>query len=182
MPLRKDALCAAAEWILAVESWARSIPGLVATTGKADVLPGAGNVIPGEVRLSLDLRHASDEIRVASFEALLAQAGEIASRRGLSFHYQLQLNQAAVPMNPELARCAENAVSAIGIPPHRLISGAGHDAMILAPRLPSAMIFLRSPGGVSHHPTESVLLEDVEAALRAGLQFLEELPQCSFLS
>ena len=87
------------------------------------------------------------------------------------------MDQPAVPMDPGLCALAMDAIRDIGINPLSMISGAGHDAMILAERVPVTMIFLRSPGGVSHHPEESVRPQDVENALAAGLTFLRHLPQ-----
>jgi len=85
-------------------------------------------------------------------------------------------------MDARLATALETAARATGNSPHRMISGAGHDAMVLAKRLPAAMLFLRSPGGVSHHPDESVLLEDVQATLDAGLYFLKHLDPATLTS
>jgi allantoate deiminase len=78
-------------------------------------------------------------------------------------------------MDPQLTGTLCRAVGKSGHTPYRLLSGAGHDAMVLARRMPAAMLFLRSPGGLSHHPDESVLVEDVAAALATGLSFLDAL-------
>jgi allantoate deiminase len=78
-------------------------------------------------------------------------------------------------MDPRLTTALDRAVARAGAPSHRLASGAGHDAMIMASRMPVSMLFVRSPGGVSHHPDERVEVDDVALALRAGLEFLEEL-------
>jgi len=80
-------------------------------------------------------------------------------------------------MSPVLVAALERAVAAQGLPIHRIDSGAGHDAMILAGRMPAAMLFLRSPGGISHHPDENVIEGDVAAALGAGLAFLDDLAE-----
>ncbi len=181
MHLRKDALAGAAEWITAVERHARATAGLVATVGRIEALPGATNVIPGEVGVSLDIRHASDSIRLGALSALLQEAESIASSRGLSLAAVQQFHASAVPMNASLAAALEAAAGPTGAAPHRMISGAGHDAMVLARKLPAAMLFLRSPGGVSHHPDESVLLEDVQAAFDAGLYFLKHLEPATLL-
>ncbi len=173
MNLRQDAFCAAAEWTLRVESMALSQPGLVATVGMVKVAPGAVNIVPERVSLSLDLRHAIDEQRLRSLDELLHEGNQIAIRRNLSFHSKLKLQQAAVPMQPALVSQAAAAVAAIGLKPHYMTSGAGHDAMVVARRMPAAMIFLRSPAGVSHHPDENVLVEDVALALKAGRKFVE---------
>ncbi len=175
MAFRRDALCAAAEWILAVEREARRTPGLVATVGKIEASPGVANVISGEVLATIDVRHSVDQPRERAFAAIVSSGYEIAHRRGLSFHHDVRLNQAAVPMNAELVALVVESIAATGEPPMLMASGAGHDAMILAARVPSAMIFVRSPGGISHHRDETVLLEDVQTALTAGSYFLRKL-------
>ena len=173
MNLRHDAFCAAAEWALVVERTANDDIGLVATVGSVRVLPDAGNIVPGRAILSLDLRHSRDSVRLTAFDALLNEGRQIATRRKVGFQSTLRLNQKAVPMNCDLTARIERAVLQAGANPHYMISGAGHDAMILAQRLPCCMIFLRSPGGISHHPDESVLLEDVDVALKAGRAFVD---------
>jgi allantoate deiminase len=175
MNLRFDALAAAAEWITAVEARAQSVAGLVATVGKVDAFPGATNVIAAEARLSLDVRHASDEIRSNAVNDMMAQAEVISSGRKLSVRWASQLDQSATPMDPSLIGEIEKAIAKTGCPPRRMVSGAGHDAMIIAEKLPSAMIFLRSPGGISHDPAESVAVEDVEKAIECGLHLLDQL-------
>ena len=182
MHLRHDALAAAAEWITAVERKARTTPGLVATVGRIENLPGATNVIPGKVRVSLDIRHASDSIRVTALNDLLEEARQIAASRGLTLDTLQQFHASAIPMNNGLASQLEAAVVATGGRPHRMTSGAGHDAMVLAKKVPAAMLFLRSPGGISHHPDESIRIEDVQAALDAGLYFLKHLDATTLFS
>ncbi len=175
MHLRRDALAAAAEWITAVEALARTTDGLVATVGRVVVEPNAGNVIPGVVQLSLDVRHARDGVRVSAVEELVARAGAIAAQRGLTLERTDRLNQPAVPMDERLTAFMTDAIDAAGLPAKAMPSGAGHDAMVMATRVPTAMLFVRSPGGISHHPAEDVLVEDVEAALRVGREFLLRL-------
>jgi allantoate deiminase len=175
MRLRHDALTAAAEWITHVESLALATDGLVATVGKVAVAPNAGNVVPGLVSVSLDVRHAHDAIRKFAVDNLVDRANAIARRRGLALKRVGQLDQPAVPMDERLTSFLVDAIEAAGMPPEQMPSGAGHDAMVMAARLPTAMLFLRSPGGISHHPAESVHEEDVEAALQVGRKFLERL-------
>lgn len=175
MDLRHDALAGAAEWIAAVELLAKSTGGLVATVGSIEAKPGAANVIAGEVRVTLDVRHQSDEVRVRAVTSLFRQAEEIAQRRGLSTCSNTLLDQAAVAMDSFLADQAEQSMVKVGCAPHRMVSGAGHDAMILAEKVPPAMIFLRTPGGVSHDPSESVAVEDVAKAIECGLHLLDQL-------
>ncbi len=177
MNLRRDALAGAAEWLGKVESEAQATHGLVATVGRLQVLPGAGNVIAGTVHASLDVRHADDVIRKRAVDAFQKRANEIAARRGLSVSWEWQLNQASVAMDASLVEMLKHSVKQAGHPVHQMVSGAGHDAMILASRIPVAMLFLRSPGGISHHPDETVLVEDVAAALMTGKAFLEKLQE-----
>jgi allantoate deiminase len=175
MDLRRDAVAAAAEWISAVENEAQRMPGLVATVGQFQVIPGATNVIAGEARLSLDVRHGTDEVRIRAVETLIRIAQQIAERRGLLFEYNSLLNQKAVAMDPFLVGKINEAVKRAGCEPHMMTSGAGHDAMILAEKIPSSMIFLRTPGGISHAPEETAELADVEKALEAGRNLLDLL-------
>ena len=175
MRLRHDALAGAAEWICAVEEEALATPQLVATVGRIEAHPGAPNVIAAVVKLTLDVRHQEDSVRCLAVERLTSRAESIARRRGLTVSTETRLDQAAVAMDPQLTNTLCRAVEKSGHTPHRVFSGAGHDAMVLARRMPAAMLFLRSPEGLSHHPDESVLVEDVAAALAAGLGFLEDL-------
>ena len=175
MHLRHDAIASAAEWIVAVEDYASSQNGLVATVGKVEAAPGAGNVIAGQVIASLDVRHPDDIVREASVLAILKHAETAATRRGVHVTSTRQLEQPAVPLDPHLTDLLSKAAAQAGFPAHRMTSGAGHDAMILAPTIPSAMLFLRSPRGLSHHPDETVLPQDVEAALATAMEFLVQL-------
>ena len=172
MHLRQDALAAGAQWITIVEHIACTTPNLVATNGKIELQPNLGNVIPGEVTVSLDVRHSDDEVRENACALLRHSAAHIAAERMLTLSWTETLNQRSVPMNDSLTRKLETAAPQ-GI--RRMVSGAGHDAMILAPYIPSAMLFLRSPGGISHHPAESVLPQDVDLALSIGQRFIESL-------
>lgn len=175
MNLRQDALACAAEWIAAVEHVAQATRGLTATVGNVAVRPGATNVIAGEARVSLDVRHRDDSVRARAVQELITHAEQIAARRLLSVRSSMLLDQAAVSMDSSLIDAIELALRKAGYDPHRIISGAGHDAMILAEKVPAAMIFLRTPGGISHDPAESVLVEDVAAAIECGAHLLEHL-------
>jgi allantoate deiminase len=173
MHLRRDALACASEWIVGVEREACSTTDLVATAGRVDVVPGAANVVPGCATVTLDVRHPRNQVRESAVDRLLAEAQTIAARRGLTASSAIKLNQSAVDMDASLTAVLAEAVEQSGFRVHIMTSGAGHDAMIMARRMPAAMLFLRSPGGVSHHPDESVLIEDVAAALTVGAAFLE---------
>lgn len=175
MHLRYDAIAGAAEWITAVEREANRVSGLVATVGAIVVKPGATNIIAGETRLTLDVRHGLDEVRTRAVEDLIHEAEEIAKRRGLSVKQNVLLSQPAVAMDPFLIHEIDQAIRKTGCEPHHMVSGAGHDAMILAEKVPAAMIFLRTPGGISHDPAESVAIEDVAKAIECGLHLLDQL-------
>jgi allantoate deiminase len=179
MQQRRDAVAGAAEWIVAVEREAQNSPGLVATVGQIEVHPGAVNAIAGRARVTLDVRHGSDEICARTADKLIRQAEEIAERRALTLKWSELLRQKAVKMDRFLVERAEEAIRSIGSVPYRMVSGAGHDAMILAEKVPAAMIFLRSPGGISHDPAESVKVEDVGKALECGSQLLDQLAESS---
>jgi allantoate deiminase len=179
MHLRRDALAGAAEWIAIVEREALRLPGLVATTGSIQAVPGAANVIAGEVRLTLDVRHDHDHARNAAVNSFVQRAEEVAARRKLTVAHRVVLDQPSVPMDSRLVDLIAAAIEKTGAPPHRMVSGAGHDAMILAPVVPSAMTFLRSPGGISHSPEESVRADDVAKALEAGVHLLRSLATSS---
>jgi allantoate deiminase len=179
MNLRYDSLAAAAEWISAVERGAQNTSGLVATVGAIQAKPGAVNVIAQETQLSLDVRHRSDNARNAAVNDYTRQAEDIAKRRGLSVRWNVLMDQRAVPMDPFLVSEVDKAITRSGSQPYRMVSGAGHDAMILAERVPSAMIFLRTPGGVSHDPAESVEVGDVAKAIDCGLHLLNQLASSS---
>ena len=175
MSLRRDALAGAAEWILDVERVGNTTPGLVATVGRLEVASGAGNIVPGRVEASLDVRHADDRVRLAAAQSLLDTGRHVAQRRHLAFDTVALLDQAAVPCDRHLMALLHRSLSLAGYPPHTMVSGAGHDAMVVAPCFPTAMLFVRSPGGISHHPAETVLAGDVAAAIETGLHFLNEL-------
>jgi allantoate deiminase len=175
MDLRLDAVAGAAEWIMMVEQEAKKVPGLVATVGSVQAKPGAANVIAGEAQLSLDVRHRDDAGRTQAVEDLLHQAQDIAWRRRLAVRWSQRMDQPAVAMDPFLSSQVEEAIRKTGCESHRMVSGAGHDAMILAEKVQAAMIFLRTPGGISHDPAESVAVEDVAKAIECGLHLLEQL-------
>lgn len=177
MHLRNDALAAAAEWICAVEETADRTPGLVATSGKILVEPNAANVIPSIAEVSLDCRHADDTVRAAAVLELLTKAQASAKRRGLVAGWTQHLNQSAVPMDQQLTTMMSEAIQKTDLPATKMTSGAGHDAMIMASRMPATMLFLRSPGGISHDPGEVVLAEDVEASLHVARRFLASLAE-----
>jgi allantoate deiminase len=177
METRRDALCAAGEFVLEVERAARREPGSVATVGKISVLPGASNVIPGEAELSLDLRNPDDAARERLRDNLEAKASEIAASRGCEHRWQVRQETPAVPMDSDLSTLLERAVEESGVPAKRLSSGAGHDAAQVAALAPAAMLFVRCERGISHNPAESVEREDVGAAIEVMRDFISLVSQ-----
>ncbi|HEV2237925.1 MAG TPA: M20/M25/M40 family metallo-hydrolase, partial [Ktedonobacterales bacterium] len=140
-------------------------PDLVATVGQLSVQPGASNVIPGAVALSLDVRHPQDNARKAACRALRAAAGVAADERGLALEWEPLGTSRSVECAPRLAGLLERAVARRGLAPFRLASGAGHDGVMLAKLTGIAMLFVRCAGGVSHNPAESVTAADVAVAI-----------------
>lgn len=162
---RRDALCAAAELVLFAERLALTTDGLVATVGQMQVLPGASNVIPGVVSLSLDVRHQNNATREHACDLLQAEAERISQLRRVVCGWQPVQSHGAVPCDPLLAALLAQSIAAAGVPVRHLASGAGHDAAILAQICPAAMLFVRCAGGISHNPAESVQEADVAVAL-----------------
>jgi allantoate deiminase len=175
MSLRSDALAAAAQWIVEVESYAANYTQLVATVGRLHTLPGASNIIPGTVQATLDVRHPKDESRHAAIAHLLTKAEAAGALRGVRVHATVSSEQRAVPMDRDLTLKLHQAAERAGYDAQPIFSGAGHDAMILAASVPTTMLFLRSPNGLSHHPNEDVRPEDVEAALSTLVNLLLHL-------
>jgi allantoate deiminase len=169
---RRDALCAAAEFVLEIESAAKAEPAAVATVGEISALPGAVNVIPGEAKHSLDLRHPDDAVRERLRDHLERRAGEIAASRGCEHRWQLRQETPAVPADPDLSALLGKAVEDSGLTVRRLPSGAGHDAAQMATLTPIAMLFVRCKEGISHNPAESVKREDVGVAVVVLGRFL----------
>jgi allantoate deiminase len=172
MALRRDALCAAAEWILAVEGLAWAPEGVVATVGQVAVHPGASNVIPGEVVLSLDLRHQDDAVRSRAEVDLRMEATAIGARRRVEVRWHPLQSSAAVPCAPALIDSLAQAIAACGFTLCKLASGAGHDAVPLSRLTNVAMLFVRCAGGISHNPAESVMEADAGVAIEVLYRFL----------
>lgn len=176
MPLRHDALAAAAECVLAAEAVAREAASdLVATVGRMQVLPGATNVIPGRVEFSLDVRAGRDDLRDAGAGEILRRFRRIAGEREVAITADQVQDLAASPCDPALTKLLEQAVAAQGIAPRRLVSGAGHDAMVMAALCPTAMLLVRCDGGISHNPAERASAADAGVAVAAMLDFIERL-------
>ncbi len=179
MDLRHDALAGAAEAILAIEASARS-HGVVATVGRLDCRPGAVNVIPGAVAFTLDLRSACNASKQRALEDINAQLTAIAERRGLQLTGETLHDGAACPMDNRLSAVLAQAIERAGLPVRHLPSGAGHDAMAMVDLCPSAMLFVRCEGGISHNPAENITADDAGVAARVLLDAVMLLAEKDF--
>jgi allantoate deiminase len=167
MHLRKDALTAASEMILEIERIARDRDDLVATVGDLKVLPGAGNVIPGRAVFSYDVRSSQDQTRVKALALIMGRCREIAEERGVGIAIDMSSATPAAQSDPTLMDALSVAVEKQGGKARRLLSGAGHDAMVFRTVCPQAMLFVRSKNGLSHHPDEFSSAQDIGAGAQA---------------
>jgi allantoate deiminase len=170
MSMRKDALATVAEMIGIVERIGATRTDTVATVGVAQVQPGAINVIPARVDFTLDARSPDDAVRHAMVSDIRAEWEAVAARRKVRLVIEPFMDSPATPMDAGLVGTLEEAVTALGVPPLRLASGAGHDAVAMAQLCPAAMLFVRCKEGISHNPAESITTEDADAAARALLE------------
>ena len=174
MDLRRDALVAASEAVIAVERICSDIAGAVGTVGMLRAMPGAVNVIPGVVEFSVDVRAGSDGLRRRVSRRIDEAFSAIEERRGVLFDSVTTHETGAAQCSPWLMHCLARAIEAEGLEVRELPSGAGHDAMAMAHLTPVAMLFVRCKDGISHHPAESMTEADAEVAARVLLRFLEE--------
>lgn len=175
MPLRRDALVSAAHFIFWVEQLAGRWPGLVATVGRVEVKPNASNVVPGEVLLSLDVRHQSDEIRRGACAKYQELAENTRKQQGIQVEWEIVQQCDSVPCGTELSDALKQAAAMHLAEVEELPSGAGHDAAVMAGLTPMAMLFVRCKGGLSHHPDESASAEDIRVAFAVMNDFLQLL-------
>lgn len=178
MDMRQDALCGAAEFILAVEKLAGAADsGLVATVGKLQIRDSASNVIPGEVVCSIDIRSEDGGVLSRGHEKLQSICAAIGLRRGLDIGWKvIQVSSPVVcdaGMKDLLGRCIEAA----GYEVLELVSGAGHDAVPISAVAPVCMMFVGCSKGISHHPAENVETEDLAAALAVADDFIHQLSE-----
>ncbi|HEV2695846.1 MAG TPA: allantoate amidohydrolase [Verrucomicrobiae bacterium] len=170
MNLRQDALAGAAELVLAAERC-----GVLGTVGKLEVAPGASNVIPGHVALTLDVRSQNDSRRVAAVKRLHVKAKTIAKARGLKLTWTPVQESAAVQCDKSLAQLFSQCVAQQGLKVLKLPSGAGHDGVALSAVCPVAMLFIRCKGGVSHNPAEAIKAADAQMGVAVLADFIVKL-------
>jgi hydantoinase/carbamoylase family amidase len=166
MPLRRDALAGAARMVLAVRDEARRREDATANVGVIRVAPGSSNVIPGLCELSIDLRAPSAAAVRDLDEGCRAALAAIADEEGLGLELTEAYRVPPAPMAVELVELIERAAGLEGASAERMPSGAGHDAMVLAARVPAGMLLVPSRGGVSHSPEEYSSPEHCELGAR----------------
>jgi N-carbamoyl-L-amino-acid hydrolase len=178
MGQRRDAAAAVAELLLWVEQRAAQDGDSVGTVGILQVPNGSVNVVPGRCLFSLDLRAPSDTQRDRLVSDVLAQLNTICERRGVHLSLTETVRASAAPSVPEWEARWEEAVAALGVPLHRMPSGAGHDAMQLHKIMPQAMLFVRGENsGISHNPLESTTSHDMDLAVQAFSHLLHALAE-----
>jgi allantoate deiminase len=179
MHLRRDALAAAAECVLAVERIAARDAELVGTVGRIEASPGAINVIPGKVAFTVDVRAPRDELRHACIRDIRGEIESISARRKISVEVENLQELGVAPCADWLMAQLDRAVAAEGLRVRRLPSGAGHDGMALKAVADIAMLFVRCKGGISHNPAESISAADAAAGARVLLRFIEKFDAVS---
>jgi N-carbamoyl-L-amino-acid hydrolase len=176
MATRRDAAAAVAELALYLERRAAAAPNLVGTMGMLEVPNGSTNVVPGRCRFTLDIRATTDLVRDACTADVIAEAEAICARRGVSLALEETMRVAASPSAPEWQARWERAVASLGLPVHRMPSGAGHDAMKIGELMPQAMLFVRGENaGISHNPLESTTADDMQLLIEAFAAFVDTL-------
>ena len=174
MLLRRDALAAAAECIVEIEEFCKTDEdGLLGTVGYIHAMPGATNVIPGQVGFTIDLRAPSDAHRKLAVADIVRRIEAIARRRKLALQLDVTHENRTVPCAPWLKRQVAEAIAGEGFRAFELPSGAGHDGMAMIDIADIAMVFVRCRGGISHHPDEHVDPADADAGARVLLRLIE---------
>ena len=176
MDRRRDAAVGVAELALYLEERAKIDGDSVATVGMLHVPGGSINVVPGRCHFSIDLRAPNDAQRDTLAQDVLTSLQRIAERRGLRCTVEEAMRASAAPSAYDWQHRWERAVNALGLPLHRMPSGAGHDAMKLHEIMPQAMLFVRGENaGVSHNPLESTTNNDMQLAIEAFSLMLRQL-------
>jgi allantoate deiminase len=178
MTLRQDALAAAAELVLEVEALGREGGDkLVATVGRLEVRPNAVNVVPGQVHFTIDVRSPADTIRAAAQKKIASALRKIEKKRGVRVTAETYYDMPATKMDDRVVAAVSAGIAAVGQKPIALASGAGHDAMAIAPKWPAAMMFVRCKDGISHNPAEHITREDADLAVRALIAAIRHLDE-----
>jgi beta-ureidopropionase / N-carbamoyl-L-amino-acid hydrolase len=175
IPERHDAMLAAAHLTVAVREAVTRMPGRqVGTVGHLEVTPNSPNVIPGLVRMSVELRDLDVQTLAAMMDDIRARAREIEKTTHTSIEFKTMARAEAASAAPEVQAAIERAAASLRLESSRLPSGAGHDAQMMARLGPMGMIFVPSVGGVSHSPKELTHWQDcangADVLLRAVLE------------
>jgi N-carbamoyl-L-amino-acid hydrolase len=178
MPMRKDALVAAAKMIIAIQQVAKEIDNTTTTTvGRLSLAPGAVNCIPGEVLFTIDIRHFDDVIRERAVKTVIEKIRTIATVEGIGIEICKLWEIPATRFSQDVVKHVLNGANAHGYSARTMISGAGHDAKYMNHITPSAMIFVPSIGGKSHCPEELTSWEDIEKGVNVLLNVVYALAQ-----
>ena len=177
MRLRRDALCVAAESICAVERICRSDPDLVGTVGQISAEPGASNVIPGQVKFTVDVRSPYDAKRLSAVEDIKQQVLAAAASRDVEAHIEHPHMETSINCDQNISDLMAQAVNEHCGTVQQLPSGAGHDTAAMLEMTPSGMLFVRCKGGISHHPDESIEAHDGAVAVEVLITTLELMAQ-----
>lgn len=172
MSLRRDALLGAAEVVIAVERAVKEAGGLtsVATVGVLQIEPGAINVVPGTAKMRIDVRDIDAEAKQRVASLVKQRTNEIAQSRGLGSKIELIADGEPIPLSDDISRITTEAAERLGIPFLPMHSGAGHDAMNIAPFCPTGMIFVPSKEGRSHSPLEFTHIDDIVPGVEVMLE------------
>lgn len=175
MDMRKDALVGASEIVRLVDHVCKTTNDMVGVVGHLSVSPNAVNVVPGRVELTVELRSPISEIRKSGREKVFQGAREKMKKLGLGLEHNLTYSQDEVKCSDRINQSLESAILSLGIKPLRLFSGAGHDGLAMSYLTDIGMLFLRCRKGISHHPDESISMQDAETAAQVLKQFLLNL-------
>ena len=175
MNLRSDAGLTAAEVVTELERYVHSLDTTpVGTVGEISLVPGARNIIPGLARVGLDVRDRDLAVIDQILEHIRTFAQQRAATRGQQVSYREDLRNGPVAMNPAVVAGLEEAVRQLGLPYRRMVSGGGHDAMIVAPELPTGMLFVPCRGGISHSPAEYAEPRHLAQAVQVAVGYIQQ--------
>ena len=178
MNQRQDAVAAFAQWAVYAEQRAKQDGDSVATIGMLNVPQGSINVVPGACHFSLDMRAPNDAQRDALAHDILQHLRDICTARGVQCEWEETVRAAAAPSDAGLQSRWENALAHLGLPIHRMPSGAGHDAMKMHQVMPQAMLFVRGENqGISHNPLECTTADDIQLSINALASFIHHMSQ-----
>jgi beta-ureidopropionase / N-carbamoyl-L-amino-acid hydrolase len=177
MTLRRDALLGAADFLTELPGLPRRVrrPAAVVTCGRLEIVPGARNVVPGEVAIYLDFRDEQRDGLDALERSIIDVANRCADRHCLNVVYQPETITDPVPLSDEIPALVAEVATALGISTRRMHSGASHDAQIISALAPVGMIFVPSKGGRSHSPLEDTSWEDIGRGAQVLLGVVQRL-------